>query len=223
MRLTVFGATGRTGRPIVEQALAAGHEVVAFARDPAKLSIAHERLTAVQGDATDPSAVERAVEGADAVISVMATSGSQRIARTGPLTRGTQNILAAMEKYGVRRLVISSGAPAASDPQDVPDLRFTLLAAAVRLLAPASLADTTGSVRATKASDLDWTVVRMPSPTDAPPTGRVEAGFASRAMGMRIARADAAAFMLREVVECRYLRQTPVICSRSSASRPASG
>jgi putative NADH-flavin reductase len=49
MRLAVFGATGRTGRPLVAQALAASHEVVAFARDPARLNIQHERLRIVQG------------------------------------------------------------------------------------------------------------------------------------------------------------------------------
>ena len=67
MRLAVFGATGRTGKPLVEQALNAGYEVTAFVRDPSKLATKHERLTVVQGDATDAVAVERVVHVADAV------------------------------------------------------------------------------------------------------------------------------------------------------------
>ena len=72
MRLAVFGATGRTGKLLVEQALNAEHDVTAFVR-PRSLGklIKHERLTVVQGDATDAAAVERAVNGADAVVSVM--------------------------------------------------------------------------------------------------------------------------------------------------------
>ena len=219
MRLTIFGATGQTGQPLVAQALAAGHEVVAFVRTPAKLTQNHDRLTVVQGDATDPAAVERAIRGTEAVISVMTTSGSQTIAQSRPLTRGMQNILTAMQKCGVRRLVISSSAPSASDPHDVPDQRFKLLADLVKLIVPSSCEDTAGSVQVVQASDADWTIVRMPLPTNAPPTGQVHAGYVNRAMGMRIARADAAAFMLREVQQAQHVRQTLVICSRQQPDR----
>ena len=59
MRISVLGATGRTGRQIVEQALQAGHEVVAFARKPEALEMDHERLTVVQGDILDAERVSR--------------------------------------------------------------------------------------------------------------------------------------------------------------------
>jgi len=52
-RVRVFGATGGTGRHLVEQSLAQGHAVTAFVRDPAKLGTAHANLTVVQGDAMD--------------------------------------------------------------------------------------------------------------------------------------------------------------------------
>ena len=212
MRLTIFGATGRTGKHLVEQALEAGYEVVAFARNPSKLPAAHEHLTIVQGDAIDPAAVERAVQGTEAVISVLATSASRKIAETQPLRRGTQNILAAMKKYGVRRLIISAaGIP---QPNDLPDLRFSLLMGFVKCLVPASEKDTLASAQVVRASDVDWTIVRMPVPTNAPKTGRVQAGDVSKAIGMRISRADAAAFMLTEVRSAQYVRQAPVICSR---------
>lgn len=214
MRLTVFGATGKTGRPVVEQALNAGHEVVAFARTPAKLGIAHERLRIVQGDATDPAAVERAIVGADAVISAMKTTASQKAARTKPLTRGMQNIVAAMGRQGVHRLVTSAGGCAISDPEDGPDLRLKLVWVFGKLIVPASMEDERGAARAVQASDLDWTIVRLAGPTNGTPTGRVQAGYAGRAMGIRIARVDAADFMLGEAVDGKYLRRAPLICSR---------
>ena len=71
MKLVIFGAAGRTGRHLVQQALTAGHEAVAFVRTPAKLSLQHERLTVVQGDVTDTAAVARATDGADAVLNVL--------------------------------------------------------------------------------------------------------------------------------------------------------
>jgi len=69
MRITIFGATGGTGKQLVEQALAEGNEVVAFARKPSKLNIMDKNLTIVQGELTDEALIENAVKGADAVIS----------------------------------------------------------------------------------------------------------------------------------------------------------
>lgn len=67
-RITVFGATGGTGKQLVEQALAAGYEVVAYARAPSKLDISHEHLTVVRGELSDQALVENAVRGAGAVL-----------------------------------------------------------------------------------------------------------------------------------------------------------
>jgi nucleoside-diphosphate-sugar epimerase len=197
MKLTIFGATGRTGKHLVEQALAADYEVIAFVRNPSKFSTTHERLMVMQGDVTDPVAVERAVQSADAVICALAPSGSQKIAKTHPLTRGTLNILAAMTKHGVRRLIMTSaGIP---QPNDLPDHQFGLMMGFGKCFMRASCEDIIGSAQVVRASAVDWTIVRMAGPTNAPGTGRVQAGYVNKTTGMRITRADAAAFMLNEV------------------------
>jgi putative NADH-flavin reductase len=207
MKITIFGATGGTGRQLVQQALAASHEVTAFVRDPTKLNVQHDCLQIVQGDVTDPVAVERAVCGAQAVISVLNT---RRDAKGSPITQGTKNILTAMKKYGVRRLVFSA-APSARDPQDSPDLRFKLMIGLVRLVAHAGYEDMVGSAQAVRSSNVDWTIVRLPFPTDDPKTGHVKVGYLNKESGTRISRADAAEFMLEEVQEARYLREAPMI------------
>jgi nucleoside-diphosphate-sugar epimerase len=212
MQLTIFGATGRAGSAITEKALADGHFVTAFVRNPSKLTVEHEHLTVVQGDATDPAAVERAVYGTDAIISALASSASKKIAESKPLTRGTQNIIDAMKSCGVHRLIITAG-QVIYQPGDAPDIRFKLLKVIVNLLSPASYADTVSSVSAALASDTDWTVVRMGRAAYAPPIG-VKAGYVNKEMGIGITRADAAAFILKEVLERKYVRQAPAICSR---------
>jgi hypothetical protein len=68
-----------------------------------------------------------------------------------------------------------------------------------------------GSAQAVRASDTDWTIVRLPFPTGDPATGRVRVGLVNKETGARISRADAAASMLKEAQEARYLRQAPVI------------
>jgi uncharacterized protein YbjT (DUF2867 family) len=85
MKLTIFGGTGGTGRLLIQQALAAGNQVVAFVRNPSKLGITHEHLTVVQGELADPALIERAVSGADAIISVLGPRGDSR---SRPITQG---------------------------------------------------------------------------------------------------------------------------------------
>src|SRR5437588_2338714 len=71
LRLLVIGATGGTGREIVQQALGQGHEVTAFVRDPAKLQIEHANLRIVKGDVLDYTSVESAMRGQEAVLSAL--------------------------------------------------------------------------------------------------------------------------------------------------------
>ena len=71
MRIAVFGGTGVTGRLLIAQALDEGDSVTAYARHPEKLAIVNDRLTVVEGELSDAAAIERAVEGADGVISLL--------------------------------------------------------------------------------------------------------------------------------------------------------
>src|SRR5438876_10489552 len=102
MKLAIFGATGRTGIPLVEQALAAGQEVVALARTSSKLPIQHPKLTVIQGDVLNQADVEKVVQSCNAVLSVL---GHRKESPRDMQTVAIRHIIAAMEKYGVKRLV----------------------------------------------------------------------------------------------------------------------
>jgi putative NADH-flavin reductase len=121
MRLTILGATGGTGTCLVEQALAAGHEVTAVVRDPARLAVpAHQRLRVLTADVMDPAAIEPAVAGADAVLSALGTRVS---GPTSVCQDGARSIIKAMQTCGVRRLLAISGS-VVSDVGDGPITRF---------------------------------------------------------------------------------------------------
>ncbi|MEB3210731.1 MAG: NAD(P)H-binding protein, partial [Leptolyngbyaceae bacterium] len=105
MKLVIFGSTGGTGREVVQQSLADGHHVTAFARNPEKLTIQHPNLTIVQGDVLDPLSVEQAVQGQDAVVCILGSG--QQLSGT-VRSEGTRQIIQAMEKTGVRRLICQS-------------------------------------------------------------------------------------------------------------------
>ena len=104
MRIVIFGASGSTGRLLTEQALAAGHQVVAVTRRPADFPIRHEQLSVVEADVRDGPAVDRAVDRADVVLSTLGVPFTRK-----PVTiysDGIRNIIAAMSRHGVERVVV---------------------------------------------------------------------------------------------------------------------
>ena len=123
MKLTIFGATGATGTSLTGQALAAGHEVTAIVRDPARLAVpAHRRLRIVTASVMDPASIAAALEGADAVISAIGPRG------TGPTTvirDSARSIIQAMDKTGTRRFVQVSGSIVTDDGES-PYLRYLI-------------------------------------------------------------------------------------------------
>jgi putative NADH-flavin reductase len=210
MRLAVFGATGATGRQLVKLALAAGNHVVAFARDASRVGLAHERLAIVVGELSDSAAIEKAVSGTEAVISVLGPRPGKD-SRGMPLSTGMKNIIASMGKLGTRRLVITS-TPSAADPQDLPDPRFSLLIAVVKTLLRPAYDEIVNVARLVWESDTDWTIVRVTMLTNGSRTGTMRAGFLGRKqLGTKISRADLAACLLDQVNDTTWMRKAPAV------------
>ncbi len=207
MKLAIFGASGRTGRPLVEQALAAGHEVTALVRTPGSFPIEHERLNIIAGSVEDAAKGEEAVKGADAVLMVL---GHTKTSNKDVLTVGTRNIVNAMKKHGVQRLVNLTGA-GVRDPQDRPKFVDKVFGFALARLQPDLLRASENQTKAIQNSDLDWTIVRGPRLTEGPRTGKYRVGYIGKDSGTQASRADVADFMLKQVTDNTYLRKMPVV------------
>ncbi|WP_306320941.1 MULTISPECIES: NAD(P)-dependent oxidoreductase [unclassified Streptomyces] len=204
MKLTVFGATGGIGQEIVKQALAAGHEVTAVVRDPARLTVTGERLEVVRADLTDSEALRRAVAGRDAVLSGL---GARKKADAGVATRLTRTVLKAVEAEGTRRLLVVSAAPVGPQPSEASVLDRAIYKVMLTALKDV-YADLTAMEEALAASATDWTSVRPPRLLNRPLTGsyrKVVGGF-PRA-GRMIARADVAHAMLAMVDDPATVKQ----------------
>lgn len=212
MHVAVLGATGRTGVPLVEDALARGHHVRVLVRDRGKaqrlLPVADARLEAIEGDAVARDAVERVVAGTDAVFDV-----------TGPVTDGPKDLrrqvtgalLPAMEQHGVRRLLLLTGAGVRVDG-DRPTLADRAVRGVMQRLQPAVLADGQAAVAAVIGSPLEWTVVRVPRLREAELRGQVRVGaHLGGDTGMTLGRADLAVFLLDALEDPAWSRQALVV------------
>lgn len=205
--IALFGGTGKTGRRVMDRALAAGHEVRALVRDPSRLTVAAPHLVVFQGDVLDPGPVERTIRGSDAVLSLFGhVKGSpQRLQ-----TEGTRIIVEAMMQDGVKRLVTLSGGGLRA-PQDRPRLPDRIIRVLLRVLAGHVLSDAEGHLAVLQDSDLDWTVVRGPRLTEQPGTGSYRVGWAGVNASTRISRDDLADFLLTQVEDRRFVRQMPFV------------
>ena len=193
MKLAIFGATGNTGLELVKQALDQGHTVTAFVRDPARLAVEDERITFAVGDVFDPTSVADAIQGQDAVLCALGAGAS--LGKTTVRTTGTVNIIRGMQKHNVKRLMVvtAMGIGESWDTLSIVNKLFfaTLLKSARN--------DHETQETAVKESGLDWTIVRPSGLTDTPRTGMYDVGENILATTSRIARADVADLILKEL------------------------
>jgi putative NADH-flavin reductase len=211
MRIVVFGANGGTGREIVKQSLIRGLETTAFVRDASSLEPA-SRLTIVQGDALDADAVEQALEGCSAVLSVL---GNRAQSPHDLLPRAITNVIAAMGSRRIRRLVVLCAAGAvdmneALQHQSVgTKMMFRTMAATVM---SQTLRDHAEYERVITASDLDYTIVHAARLLDEPQSGSYRVGEDGLPQGATsISRADVAEFMLDQLDTDKYVRKHPYV------------
>jgi putative NADH-flavin reductase len=206
LKVVLFGASGGTGREVVRQALAQGHAVTAFVRDPVKLAIEHSGLTVVKGDVADYAAVERAVRDQDAAI--VALGASTLLKRDPTLVDGVRCIASTMQRTGVRRLVYLSFLGVRGGRSQLSFLGRTIVAP---LLLRNVVADHEAKEAIVRQSGLDWTIVRPPRLTNGPPTAAYRSGedIEARAIVPAISRADVAHFMLKQLTDDAYRHKAP--------------
>lgn len=197
MKLCVIGSTGRTGRHVVEQALAAGDEITAFTRRPHALDGLAQRVSVVPGDGRNPESLTPAVQGANAVIAIIAAES-----RKGPhhAAEVAAALVSAMRNERVARLVITSAYPIVADHPRIP-------VAILRRVFAAPYADLRAMEHIVTSSDLDWRIVRLNRLTDGEGDGATELSPARLSKPRSLSRADAAAVLLSVARSDRY-RQT---------------
>jgi putative NADH-flavin reductase len=206
MKILIIGATGGSGRHLVTQALERGHAVTALVRNPARMSIAHQMLTVLKGDVLDSPSVDRAVAGQNAVLCAL---GHKRwFYPNRILSKGTENIIHAMKVHGVRRFVCQSSL-GVGDSFGRLGLYYTLFT--IPFILPFYYWDKGRQESVIRASDLDWTIVRPGVLNNRSPRGKIRHGssIGSWLWTVRISRADVARFMLDQISQDTYLRQSP--------------
>ncbi len=208
MKLFIVGGTGKTGRKLIEQGLERGHLITALVRNPNKVKIIDPNLKLIKGNVLDRDSFETSIEGQDAVLSAL---GHKRfIIPTSILSKGTKNIINAMNKYNVKRFICITSL-GVNDSRFKLGLYYTLFTIPVILFF--YFLDKSKQEKLIMKSDLDWTIVRPGQLTNGKKRTNYKHGLSvgSYVLTKMISRASVAHFMLNQLYEETYIRKTPGI------------
>jgi uncharacterized protein YbjT (DUF2867 family) len=203
MKVLVIGATGATGKHAVAKLLARGDDVTALARDPSAVTVKSDHLRVVKGEARDAGTIDRAVEGQDALLVAF---GPRALKKDDLQEALMQNVIAAMKKHGVRR-VVNLSAWGAGESAATSGLLFKVLRATMlrHVYVDKEKADAL-----LLASGLDYVNVRPGQLIDTPARGGVKAGD-GEGLKAKMTREDLAAFMVEQLSNDAWVGKSPVI------------
>jgi len=209
VKILVFGATGGTGRQFVAQALERGHAVTAFVRHPQAWSDRDPRVLVIAGDAASADAkIEAALEGQQAVVSSLGRRLSLRSG--GLMERSMRSLVPAMERRGLKRLVVVSAFGVGEARHEAPPIPRMMYATMLRDL----FADKARAEALIRASALDWTILYPVLLTDGPITAKYRAAEHLELRGVpKISRADVAHFALNEIESPAFVRRAVALAT----------
>jgi putative NADH-flavin reductase len=204
MKITVFGASGKTGSLLVDEALRSGHVVTAYVRKPESVKSEHPNLSVVAGYLNEKVKLKSVISGSDACISTL--GGASLTKHSSEIIEGIDNIVTIMEEEKVMRLIYLSSFGAGDSRKYMPQpVRF--LIADVMLIVP--LADhNTNENRITK-SQLNWTIVRPGGLNNGAKTDNLKHGSEMTKIkgSLSISRSNVAAFLLNQVTSKDYVNK----------------
>jgi putative NADH-flavin reductase len=207
-KIALFGGSGRTGQHFLEQALAEGYDVRALVRDPKKISQQSDQLKLIVGDVLQPEDVDKTVQGSDIVVSLFGhVKGSPEWLQTN----GTKNIISAMQKHGVERIISLSGGGLPFPEKDEPKFADRLIRGIMKIAVPKVLKDAIEHAKVLRESDRKWVIVRAPRLTDGERVGEYREGWVGVNASTKISRADLADFILKQVEDEKYNQQMPFV------------
>ncbi|MDX6914179.1 NAD(P)H-binding protein [Pectobacterium carotovorum] len=211
MKVTLFGATGKTGRYLIAEGLKRGIALTVFARTGSLFDDPNVRI--IRGELTDNAVLKDAIQGADAVLSAL---GPTRFTHPKdlPITRAMQSIITVMKQENVIRLIaVSTGT--AADPDDGSDWRVQFPAWLIKIMMASSYQDIIALAKTVRVSELDWTLVRAAFLNHHPASGRLNVGLYGKTQhSMTLSREELAKFMFDQLRDDRFIKMAPGISTK---------
>jgi putative NADH-flavin reductase len=209
MNILIIGSTGGTGKQLLTQALDRGYNVTAFARNPSKIKITHDRLKVITGDVLNIDSLRNAIIEQDIVICAL---GHKRwFYPTKILSEGTKNIISSMKENGVKRLICETSL-GLGETIGKMGIYYTFFV--IPFILPFYFWDKGKQEKIIQSSELDWTIIRPGALNNRRARGSYRNGskVGNWFYTVRISRADVAEFMLNQIDDKKYICSKAGVC-----------
>ena len=204
MKVVVFGASGKVGRLLVSELLKNDYQVTAFVHSHNPFQ-KHPNLVIKRGDIYSASQVDEAIKDQDLVMSSLGSWGTKK---QDVVSAGMNNIINAMKKQRVKRVVGLTGIALWRD--DNPSFLDKFNRSLLMFLAPKILKDGEALIEMLSTSGLDWTVIRSPVMTSSKSR---DYRLRNKLAGLfaTIPRLAVAQAMFDQIKDDSFIEQAPVI------------
>lgn len=211
MKVAIFGATGIVGNAVVNEALSKGYEITILTRDARKIKKEHDNLKIIEGDVMNSETVAGVLSGQDAVIQTLGIGGKGNGKPTTFVSEANNVIMKQMNRLGLKRLVAISVIGAGESMAFLPAVYRNFILPVFMKWFKAIIDDKNRMESQIMKSNLDWTIVRCTTVKNSKSTGKVKASLDGKGLKFTISDADMASFMVQQLSDSTYIRQSPTI------------
>jgi putative NADH-flavin reductase len=211
MKVIIFGATGFAGKAILKEALAQNHQVTILVRNKSAISVQDKRLTIVEGNVMERKKVSEVLEGQEAAIQCLGAGGKSVVQTNTVISDATKIIVEEMEKLSVKRMIVMSNVGAGNSIDFQPWVFTKIILPHFMKWLKLVIDDKNRMEPIIMNSQLNWTIVRCPNIVDKPAKERCHATLDGKGLKLSITLGDMAAFVVQELTDERFSKQTPSI------------
>jgi len=211
MKVVIFGATGFSGKAILDETLKQGYEVTILVRDKTRININHENLTVIKGDVMNAKTIALLLSNKDAVIQCLGIGGKGDGKPNSFVSDATKLIVEEMEKQGCRRLIALSNVGAGNSIAFQPWFFTKVILPYFMKWLQVIIDDKNRMEPIIMNSKLDWTIVRCPNIVDKIAKGNCNATLDGKGLKLSVTLGDMATFVVNQLVDTTFSRQAPSI------------
>jgi putative NADH-flavin reductase len=207
IKIAILGGGGRTGKFLVTQLIDQGYKVKLLLREPEKFTIDSSLIEVLKGDAIDAQSIQLLVEGCQVIISTVGQRPDEPLVSS----QATINVLKSMTEYGIKRYILVAGLNV--DTRFDKKSRKTSMATEwMKTNFPVPHADRQKTYSLLSASELNWTLVRVPLIEFSELRGKIGVSLED-CPGDKISAADIAAFLVEQLSDDKFHRRSPFIAN----------
>ncbi|WP_369013230.1 NAD(P)-dependent oxidoreductase [Flavobacterium anhuiense] len=204
-KVAVLGGGGRTGKYLVKQLLKNGFSVKLLLRNPDNFTIQNSKIEIIKGDALSEESVSLLLGDCQAVINTI----GQRMGEPMVASQATKNVLNAMDAYGIQRYLLLAGLNI-DTPFDKKSPKTIMATDWMKTNFPEIQKDRQFTYDLLSSSKIDWTQVRVPLIVFSDESNEISVNLED-CLGDKITALDISKFLVKEMVESNYIRQSPFI------------